>query len=210
MGLIRARLISRNGDRVGVDAPSDPVKMQTKGADMIKRYIRIAAIVLGGFAAAPAAQAQQPALPPLPDEVAAQFPAIGRLGQAGFRTKQGCTATLIAPHIILTAAHCLSPTGTSERVFVAGWSRGDYIDFSQTGLEMRHPAFGMGGRNSPNLDIGFAVLDTPITTVAPANHARAVSAIPVKERDDAVLRLSLRPSDRTHTRSRCPDLPFSH
>ena len=113
------------------------------------------------------AAAQQPALPPLADEVAAQFPAIGRLGKAGFRIRQSCTATLIAPSLILTAAHCAAETGRSGSVFVAGLSRGNYIAARQSDMEIRHPSYSITGTNSPRNDIAVIVLDSPIVDITP-------------------------------------------
>lgn len=112
-------------------------------------------------------EAQERALAPLADDIAAQFPAIGRLGQAGFRTQQGCTATLIAPDLIVTAAHCVSDSDRSDRAFVAGWSRGDYIAARAPEREMRHPAYALNGRHGPRNDIALIVLESPIDDVTP-------------------------------------------
>lgn len=128
--------------------------------------LRYAAILALSMAALPVA-AQDRALPRLDDDVAAQFPAIGRLGQAGFRERQGCTATLIAPDLILTAAHCAAASGQSGNVFVAGWSRGDYIAARPSQREIRHPAYALDGAHRPNNDIALIVLESPITEVTP-------------------------------------------
>ena len=56
--------------------------------------------------------------------------AVGRLNQAG---RGHCTATVIAPYLVLTAAHCLwdrrnwGPMAPDKIHFVAGWQRGEYI-----------------------------------------------------------------------------------
>lgn len=112
-------------------------------------------------------EAQERALAPLADEIAAQFPAIGRLGQAGFRIKQGCTATLIAPDLVVTAAHCVAENDRPGRIFVAGWSRGDYIAARAPAREMRHPAYALNGRHGPRNDIALIVLESPIDDVTP-------------------------------------------
>ncbi|KMK68507.1 serine protease [Puniceibacterium sp. IMCC21224] len=127
----------------------------------------VGSILIGmGSATLPVA-AEIEALPPLADEIAAQFPAIGRLGHGGFRTQQGCTATLIAPNLIVTAAHCVAETGHSGRVFVAGWSRGDYIAARDSKREMRHPAYALDGTHHPRNDVALVVLDSPIDDVTP-------------------------------------------
>lgn len=125
-----------------------------------------AAAVLVAFPATPVL-AQQQVLPRLADEVAAQFSAIGRFGSAGFREQQGCTATLIAPDLVVTAAHCVPPGAGPTRVFVAGWMRGDYIASRGAVTETRHPAYAPDGVHNPRNDVALVVLDQPIDDVAP-------------------------------------------
>lgn len=131
----------------------------------MKAFTRSLALVL--CLAGTNLSAKDLALPPLPDEVAAQYSAIGRLGHAGFSKSQGCTATLIAPDLIVTAAHCASETGRSGRVFVAGWSRGDYIASRGSLIEMRHPDYAPTGKHTPGNDVALIVLKSPMTEVEP-------------------------------------------
>ncbi len=138
----------------------------------------LVAIVIALCASVATVTAQEQALPPLTDETSAQFLAIGRLGQAGFRVNQGCTATLIAPDLIVTAAHCASASGHSGKVFVAGWSRGDFIALRETQVEMRHPAYALNGTHRPRNDIALVVLESPIEEVTP---------IPLGDVDDGTL-----------------------
>lgn len=130
---------------------------------MIQRSV----CLLTALLMAPFVQAQDAGLPIIPEDIAAEFQAIGRLGNGAFRVRQGCTATLIAPNLIVTAAHCAAETGQSGRVFAAGWSRGDYIAASGTSLEIRHPAYALDGEHNPRFDIALTVLETPMTDVEP-------------------------------------------
>lgn len=77
------------------------------------------------------ANASEPLLKVI-DSTDAPWPSIGRVNVAGYRTKSMCTGTLIAPNIVLTAAHCLYNKVTlkkfSERdmFFIAGVRRDKY------------------------------------------------------------------------------------
>lgn len=123
----------------------------------------------------------QEALPPLPPEVRAEFTAVGRFGQAGFKRMEVCTATLIAPDLALTAAHCVSSSGKSDRVFVAGWDRGSYAAFSKSALEIRHPDFGIQTENIATADIALVALETPIADPAPLPLAAPGSGLEAGE-----------------------------
>lgn len=69
--------------------------------------------------------------------------AVGRFNKAG---RGHCTATVVAPKIVVTSAHCLINRNTGGYMppeslhFVAGWDRGEYI-FHSVAAEI-HPAPG--------------------------------------------------------------------
>lgn len=75
----------------------------------------------GGCAAIRARQILDASAPP--------WNAIGRVNIAGRNARSHCTGTLIAPQIVLTAAHCVLPSrgaavAASDITFAAGYQRG--------------------------------------------------------------------------------------
>ncbi|MGX9354590.1 trypsin-like serine peptidase [Roseobacteraceae bacterium S113] len=96
--------------------------------------------------------------------------AIGRVNQAGFKSRSLCTGTLIAPDRVLTAAHCVDPTRSDPVVFVAGWYRGARAAVREA-VEI-HVARGFVLGVSPShaqisVDWALLTLDAPITDITP-------------------------------------------
>ena len=143
------------------------------------------------------------ALPPLDAQIAAQFPAIGRLGSDRFQVRQGCTATLIAPTLILTAGHCASKSGHSGREYFAGWYDGNFVAARHTALEIRHPAYSLDGVHRPNNDIALIVLDGPIEGVTPIPLGN-VAHDALEGTDVALLGYHRRNPDRISGSFSCP------
>ncbi len=85
--------------------------------------------MLGWADAAPAQDRARPTL--LADADHLHWRAIGRVNQGGFRDRGACTGALVAPDLVLTAAHCVShrrtgPVAPGKLQFVAGWLKGDF------------------------------------------------------------------------------------
>ena len=104
--------------------------------------------------------------------LATNYPSVGRLLFATddtFTRFNGiCSATLIAPDFVLTAAHCID-TQQGQAFQINGEQR--------TVVErIPHPRY--TGRINGGYDIGLARLSAPITTVTPATRSRSQDFIP--------------------------------
>lgn len=117
-----------------------------------------------------------------------RFRAVGRLNVAG---RGFCTATLIAPALVLTAAHCVFDARTGRAVapedlhFVAGFRKGRYIAHRRGRAVSVHDGFVPGEKTLRAMghDIALVVLAEPV-------DARRVRPIPL-DRTTASLRFTV-------------------
>jgi len=103
----------------------------------------------------------------------------------------GCSATLIAPDLVLTAAHCVqyafdgAPSKVRQLVFHAGWHTDTSLGTAVAERLQFHPDFDPGGAESFSQkipkDVALVYLSTPIESVRP---------IPLGELDDELELLS--------------------
>ena len=119
---------------------------------------------------------------PLTEAEHAAWTAIGRVNTGGLAKRTGCTGTLIAADLVLTAAHCVPERARREEKpeavhFVAGYFRDDYAAHRTAAEIYVHPGYVPGERAADRLhtDQALLVLDEPI----PAEEVAPLPLAPI-------------------------------
>lgn len=110
--------------------------------------------------------------------------AVGRLN---IGTRSFCTGAMIAPNLVLTAAHCLFDSKTGARIaaaeieFLAGWRNGRAAAYRGIKRAVAHPEYVYGGGDMltrVSYDLALLELDQPIRM--PSIHPFETDPLPAK------------------------------
>lgn len=168
---------------------------------ILKILSRVALCAIMVFALRAVASAEESALRRLnTGDESRGWEAVGRLNMG---KRSFCTGALIAPNLVLTAAHCLFETKTGVRIapvdmeFLAGWRNGRAAAYRGIKRAVAHPEYVYGGGDTltrVSYDLALLELDQPIrmpsihpfeTDLLPAKGAEVGVVSYAKERSEA-------------------------
>ena len=162
------------------------------------RWIIGAALV---FSALSVAAQEVAMLPPLPKAERAGWHAVGLLSKGGTESGGGCTATLIAPDKVLTAAHCVANRagyyGAPEDIAFLAGRNGKKVAARRYGVRIAvHPIYGSAkGIEKASYDVAVLWLNRPIDAAVAAplplsprfDEAAPLTVLGYQQRDRNIL-----------------------
>ncbi|MBW4708480.1 trypsin-like serine protease [Roseobacter sp. YSTF-M11] len=122
-------------------------------------------------------------LPALDQRERLAWQAVGWVNATGIHGHASCSGTLIAPDLVVTAAHCAGGTNKfkGRRHFVAGWDKGGFIATSRSAEIFVHPEYERTkGNHKFKYDVAVIQLESPVPGSA---------VTPLRIADNAALRL---------------------
>lgn len=134
----------------------------------MRAILALVAVIMGLTMPAAAQQGSSPLRAMTTSDDTRGWEAVGRLNIAGTSM---CTGALIAPDLVLTAAHCLFDRRTNRKIdetgieFLAGWRNGRATAYRWVKRAVVHPDYTFGVENGSmrvRNDVALLQLDQPI------------------------------------------------
>jgi protease YdgD len=153
---------------------------------------------LYGFAAGPGRVTSGDAERKVIEQVSPPWGSVGQVNVAGYRRRVECTGSLIAPNVVVTAAHCVidpfdrKPFPVDEIHFLAGVRGSKWLGHS-TAKCLHFPPDYQFGPQSFSKDLVLITLNTGFNDIVPSDLDRTDAADP-----DLALIHAAYPADRRY------------